>query len=103
MQQANPCPRAAGWQRVKGLLAEAQVSDLPGDVREALDRALLTRRSSFEDGRFIGYYRTHSGNESLLYMVLSDPLDDEGRELLDIFCANVAIAYEGLLERERAH
>ena len=35
-------------------------------------------------------------------MVLSDPLDDDGRELLDIFCANVAIAYEGLLARDHS-
>ena len=71
-------------------------------MRDALDQALVTRESRFEDGRFIGYYQTHSGNESLLYMVLSDPIDDEGREMLDIFCANVAIAYEGLLARDRA-
>ncbi|MET0209552.1 MAG: DUF3369 domain-containing protein, partial [Burkholderiaceae bacterium] len=50
--------------------------------------------------RFVGYYRTSSGNESLLYMVVSEPLDASGRELLDIFCANVAIAYESLLARD---
>ncbi len=92
----------AATSEYQGLLADSAVADLPADVRDALDRALATRASSFEDGRFIGYYRTHSGNESLLYMVLSDPLDDDGRELLDIFCANVAIAYEGLLARDHS-
>lgn len=90
----------AATSEYQGLLPDGDVGDLPDEVREALDQALLTRQSRYEDGRFIGYYRTHSGNESLLYMVLSDPIDDEGRELLDIFCANVAIAYEGLLERD---
>ncbi|WP_423598569.1 DUF3369 domain-containing protein [Roseateles sp. MS654] len=90
----------AATSEYQGLLAEEDVSELPSDVRQALDRALSSRQSSFEDGRFIGYYQTHSGNESLLYMVLSDPIDDEGREMLDIFCANVAIAYEGLLARD---
>jgi len=92
----------AATSEYQGLLADNAVADLPADVRDALDRALVARASSFEDGRFIGYYRTHSGNESLLYMVLSDPLDDDGRELLDIFCANVAIAYEGLLARDHS-
>ncbi|WP_416758504.1 DUF3369 domain-containing protein [Roseateles sp. So40a] len=92
----------AATSEYQGLLADSAVADLPADVRDALDRALVARASSFEDGRFIGYYRTHSGNESLLYMVLSDPLDDDGRELLDIFCANVAIAYEGLLARDHS-
>lgn len=90
----------AATSEFQGLLADDAVTELPPEVREALDHALVTRQSRFENGCFIGYYRTHSGNESLLYMRLSDPLDDEGRELLDIFCANVAIAYEGLLERD---
>lgn len=90
----------AATSEYQGLLPDGDVADLPAEVRAALDRALLTGQSGFEDGCFVGYYRTHSGNESLLYMVLSDPIDDEGRELLDIFCANVAIAYEGLLERD---
>ncbi len=42
----------------------------------------------------------HCGNESLLYMEFTDRVDELARELLEIFCANVAITYESLLLRE---
>ncbi|UXH77475.1 DUF3369 domain-containing protein [Roseateles amylovorans] len=84
------------------LLVDDEVRDLPDEVREAIDQALLSRESRFDGECFIGYYRTHSGNESLLYMAFSEPIDAQGRELLEIFCANLAIAYESLLAREQA-
>ncbi|WP_269630239.1 DUF3369 domain-containing protein [Pelomonas sp. BJYL3] len=82
------------------LLVDEEVDSLPDDVRTSLDKALHDQQSHFEDLCFVGYYRTSSGNESLLYMVFSEPVDAEARELLEIFCANVAITYESLLLRE---
>jgi len=87
---------AATWQ-FQGLLDEANVRELPAEVSAALDHALRNRQGQFDGERFVGYYRTHSGNESLLYMSFSEPIDAQGQELLQIFCANVAIAYERLL------
>lgn len=82
------------------LLVDQEVDSLPEDVREALDRALRDQRSHFDDHHCVGYYRSTAGNESLLYMVFSEPVDAEARELLEIFCANVALTYESLLLRE---
>lgn len=48
------------------------------------------------------YYRTCDGNESLLYMSFSEPVEGEERELLGLFAANVAITYERLLAREES-
>ncbi|SEK60866.1 Response regulator of citrate/malate metabolism [Roseateles sp. YR242] len=87
----------AATAQFQGLLDDSAVGDLPSEVRDALAHALKTRQSQFDSERFVGYYRTHSGNESLLYMTFSDPIDTDGQELLQIFCANVAIAYERLL------
>lgn len=81
----------------QGLLDESEVAQLPPDVKAAIEHALTTRQSQTDGACFIGYYRTHTGNESLLYMRLSEPVDVDGQELLQIFCANVAIAYERLL------
>lgn len=81
----------------QGLLDEAEVAHLPPDVKVAMEQALATRQSHADGDCFIGYYRTHTGNESLLYMRCSEPIDADGQELLQIFCANVAIAYERLL------
>ncbi len=82
------------------LLVDQEVEDLPEDVRQALDKALLNQQSHFDEHHCVGYYRSSTGNESLLYMVFSEPVDKEARELLEIFCANVAITYESLLLRE---
>ncbi len=82
------------------LLVDEELNTLPEDVRLALERALTEQQSFFEPHRCVGYYRSSSGNESLLYMVFSEPVDASARELLEIFCANVAITYESLLLRE---
>ncbi len=87
----------AATSEFQGLLDESEVAHLPADVKGAMEQALATRQSHADGECFIGYYRTHTGNESLLYMRFSEPIDEEGQELLQIFCANVAIAYERLL------
>ncbi len=91
----------AATSQYQRLLQADEVRQLPDEVRDALDQALLSRESRFDGDRFIGYYRTHSGNESLLYMAFADTIDPQGQELLEIFCANLAIAYESLLAREQ--
>ncbi len=82
------------------LLVDEDLSQLPQEVRDALDQALDKQGNVFDEHRFVGYYRSSTGNESLLYMTFSEPVDAGARELLEIFCANVAITYESLLLRE---
>ncbi|HEX2010085.1 MAG TPA: DUF3369 domain-containing protein [Roseateles sp.] len=82
------------------LLVDEELQTLPVEVREALERALLNQQNHFDERHFVGYYRSSSGNESLLYMSFCEPVDGAARELLEIFCANVAITYESLLLRE---
>ncbi|MBV8503640.1 MAG: DUF3369 domain-containing protein [Paucibacter sp.] len=82
------------------LLVDEDLAQLPKEVREAIDHALDTQGNVFEEHRFVGYYRSSTGNESLLYMSFSEPVDASARELLEIFCANVSITYESLLLRE---
>lgn len=82
------------------LLAGTELDHLPAAVRQALDRALRDRQTHFDERHFVGYYRSSTGNESLLYMEFCEPLDAQARELLEIFCANVALTYESLLLRE---
>ncbi|MFG6448922.1 DUF3369 domain-containing protein [Roseateles sp. BYS180W] len=90
----------AATTQYQGLLDDSEVQELPPKVHAALQRALDQCTGFFEDLRYVGYYRTSAGNESLLYMEFTDLIDAEVRELLEIFCANVAITYESLLMRE---
>ena len=82
------------------LLVDEQIGELPEDVQAALQEALETQRSRFEDYYCVAYYRSSSGSESVLYMAFSEPLDAEARELLQIFSVNVSLTYESLLLRE---
>jgi response regulator RpfG family c-di-GMP phosphodiesterase len=83
-----------------GLLDEAGLSQIPPDVQAALDRAERERLGHFDATHHVGYYRTGRGSVSLLYMAFTGVIDAEMHELLEVFCANVAISYERLLLRE---
>jgi len=90
----------AATSEYSALLSDDKLDELPKEVRDALDHALEVQTNIFDEHRFVGYYRSSTGNESLLYMTFSEPVDASARELLEIFCANVAITYESLLLRE---
>jgi response regulator RpfG family c-di-GMP phosphodiesterase len=83
-----------------GLLDAERLAELPAGVQAAFDRAESERTSQFDGMNFVGYYRTGRGSVSLLYMALKQPMSNDARELLEIFCANVAITYESLLLRQ---
>jgi len=90
----------AATSEYSALLVDEGLAQLPLEVKLALDDAINAQENIFDERRFVGYYRTSSGSESLLYMAFSEPVDRGARELLEIFCANVAITYEALLLRE---
>jgi HD-GYP domain-containing protein (c-di-GMP phosphodiesterase class II) len=52
---------------------------------------------------YVNYFHTERARESIIYMSFSEPIDDNVREILDIFAANIAITYESLLFHEEAH
>ena len=83
-----------------GLLDAEGLAHLPRDVQSALDRAEQEERGHFDDRHHVGYYRTGRGSVNLLYMAFNGAVDAEMHELLEIFCANVALSYERLLLRE---
>ena len=83
-----------------GLLDADGLAAIPGEVQVALDRAEREQRGHFDATHHVGYYRTGRGSVSLLYMAFSGKVDAEMHELLEVFCANVAISYERLLLRE---
>jgi response regulator RpfG family c-di-GMP phosphodiesterase len=86
-----------------GLALEETLDHLPAPVREAFLRCMAEQADHYGPLYYACYYRTRDGNESLLYMSFSEPVEEEEeRELLGLFSANVAITYERLLAREEA-
>ncbi|SFG00279.1 Response regulator c-di-GMP phosphodiesterase, RpfG family, contains REC and HD-GYP domains [Duganella sp. CF458] len=82
------------------LALEETLDHLPAPVRDAFVRCMAEQADHYGPLYYACYYRTRDGNESLLYMSFSEPLEGEERELLGLFSANVAITYERLLARE---
>jgi response regulator RpfG family c-di-GMP phosphodiesterase len=90
----------AATQAYSGLLVDERISNLPPEVREALNRALRDKVSHHGERYYAGYFQTKAGSESMIYMQFPEAVHDAARELLEIFSSNVAITYDGLLLQE---
>jgi response regulator RpfG family c-di-GMP phosphodiesterase len=90
----------AATQAFSGLLVDEEVNNLPPGVKEALQNALRDKTSHYEDGFYAGYFKTKAGSESIIYMSFPEPINQNARELLELFSRNVAITYDGLLLRD---
>lgn len=82
------------------LRIEADLQALPAPVREAVERALAEKTSSYGANFLTSYNKSKAGSETVVYMSFADQIDPEALELLEIFSANVAITYESLLLRD---
>ncbi|MDO9632114.1 MAG: DUF3369 domain-containing protein, partial [Humidesulfovibrio sp.] len=70
---------------------------LPTDIHEMVIKAVRDRSSLFYDGkRYIGYFRSRNGSESVIYLEGCSPLSDLDRQLVEIFFTNVSIAFDNL-------
>jgi response regulator RpfG family c-di-GMP phosphodiesterase len=79
---------------------DADIQTLPANVQQAVQRALEEQQHHFGANYLACYYRSKAGSETVVYMSFADRLEEEARELLEIFTANVAITYETLLLRD---
>ena len=78
----------------------AALSDLPESVQAKFLKALSLKRSFHSEDGFIFYLQTDKGNENLLYIDTQGDLTQGQQEFLEIYCINVALAYDNLLMSE---
>ncbi len=72
------------------------------DLRKSLDQSVLERvnhsmqskGSTFGANYYVGYYKTDSGVEHILYVSANSPISVPDRNLIELFTRNVAIAHE---------
>lgn len=74
----------------------ADINRLPAKVRHQFEHALTEKASFYSSDGYVFYTKTDSGHENLLYIDLQENLNEAQRELLEIYCVNVALAYENL-------
>ncbi|WP_137167925.1 DUF3369 domain-containing protein [Salinimonas lutimaris] len=90
---------AATGELVKNM-ESADIDQLPESVKKQFDRALAEQCSFYSPEGYVFYTQTDGGHENLLYIDIKNDLTPSQRELLEIYCINVALAYENLLMSE---
>ena len=82
-----------------------QVKDVvERSVLETLERALRDKVSWYTEHAFTGYFGTRGGSENVLHLTSDAPISVSDQDLVELFCRNVAIAFENLhLKEEMAH
>lgn len=76
------------------------LSKLPEHVYQTIAQALAAKAGHCGERLYVSYFKTCIGSESIIYMEFPESINQEARELLEIFSRNVAIAYDTLLQRE---
>jgi len=55
------------------------------------------KRSICQDNRYIGYFRSERGEETVIYLEGWRDLSELDRRMIEVFCGNVQVAYENVL------
>ena len=71
--------------------------ELPAKVLEDVLRATTLKQSICEDNRYIGYFRSELGEETIIYLEGWRDLSELDRRMIEVFCGNVQVAYENVL------
>ncbi|MBW2091333.1 MAG: DUF3369 domain-containing protein, partial [Deltaproteobacteria bacterium] len=66
------------------------------EVIKDLERVSQEKKSSFYADRYIGYFQTKGNPETLLYLQHRRPLNELEKNLINIFSANVSIAFDNI-------
>ncbi|MEP4889324.1 MAG: DUF3369 domain-containing protein [Aliiglaciecola sp.] len=77
-----------------------KLDSLPVNVRTSIETAVEEKRSCHFDDSYVFYTQTDRGMDYFLYIDTQGKLTESNKELLEIYCINVALTYENLLISE---
>ncbi len=69
---------------------------LPAHMARSLNLAFNKKQHVFSNDHYVLHFSDSDATESLIYVGDSHRLDEHGHRLMQVFCSNVAIAYENL-------
>lgn len=73
---------------------------VPSEVLAEIEMAFLNQKSSFASDRFVIYFKSKMGMENVIYMNGFKALSEWEHYLVDIYCANVSVAFENIYLNE---
>ena len=65
-------------------------------IFELISTAYNEKRTTWDSNRYVAYFRSKNGTENIVYLERSEDMNDWEKDLIDIFCSNIAIAYENI-------
>lgn len=71
--------------------------DLPATVLAYVRQATALKQSICQDNRYIGYFCSERGEETVIYIEGWRDLSELDRRMIEVFCGNVQVAYENVL------
>ncbi|MBP7653261.1 DUF3369 domain-containing protein [Candidatus Dependentiae bacterium] len=69
---------------------------LTSDIYQKLCQSIEQRKSEFFDKYYIGYFKSEFNSDNVVFFETNRKLTEWEKRLIDIFCANVSIAYDNL-------
>jgi response regulator RpfG family c-di-GMP phosphodiesterase len=66
------------------------------EVLALLEEAARTKKSRFDVDRVVVYFLGANGSDNMIYMEGKRRLDDWERNLIELFCSNVAVAFDNI-------
>ncbi|MGL1935175.1 MAG: DUF3369 domain-containing protein [Fibrobacterales bacterium] len=81
-----------------GVFSKRELAEfITEDMQGMLEDALKARSNILKDDAFVGYVETSKGMKNLIYLSDYTHIDENGRQLLDIFMVNTSVMYENLV------
>ncbi|MBF0224286.1 MAG: DUF3369 domain-containing protein [Desulfobacterales bacterium] len=69
---------------------------MPKEIQERLNKAINQKNGFFIEDSYIGYFQTEKGFQNLLYLNGCKNLSELDKDLIRVYCTNVAIAYDNI-------
>lgn len=92
----DPARIIAGTGRYHETAGRSAEDVMEADVMETIRSTLAARRNSYGEKHFAGYFETRTGSQNVLYLTSEGPFADADRDMIELFCRNVAIGLENL-------
>jgi response regulator RpfG family c-di-GMP phosphodiesterase len=78
-------------------IEENDVNDVLTDyAKELINRAIDEKKTLIEKNYYVGYFKSNNGSENVIYLEHSEEITEWERDLLEIFCSNIAIAFDNI-------
>ncbi|MGL1901216.1 MAG: DUF3369 domain-containing protein [Fibrobacterales bacterium] len=69
-----------------------------GKVEKDINSAIEQMKSMYNDVFYLGYFKTSNGAQNIIYLKGWSKLETKDKMLIDVFCANLSVAFENIYQ-----